>query len=303
MPDVAASVSALLSGDADAMEFIPQREQIQRVTGDSSLRLVPYPSPFIGGLIFNLRRPLFADRALRRAIGMAVDRATIVQSVFGPYGEVPVGFTTRMQWIDDDAVRQLPHDTAAAGRTLDSLGWRRGPDGRRQKGGRPLEFTLITPTTSQVRQQVAVLLQNQLAAAGVTVKIQPIDITVFDQRTAAGDFDAMMFSRTLDPSPAVIGQFWSSQAVDDNQGAYHSRTFDSLLAVASRTAGRDSSLPRWRAVLEQLNDDVPALFLFSPRNNAAIHRRFENVTIRPDSWLATVAAWSVAPGRRLPRDR
>ncbi len=303
MPDVAASVSALLSGDADAMEFIPQREQIERVTSDTALRLVPYPSPFIGGLIFNLRRPLFADRALRRAIGMTVDRATIVQSVFGPYGVVPVGFTTRMQWIDDDAVRQLPHDTAAAARTLDSLGWRRGPDGRRQKGGRPLEFTIITPTTSQVRQQVAVLLQNQLAAAGITVKIQPLDITVFDQRTDAGDFDAMMFSRTLDPSPAVIGQFWSSQAVSDNQGAYRSRTFDSLLALASRTAGRDSSLPRWRAVLAQLNDDVPALFLFSPRNNAAIHRRFENVTIRPDSWLATVAAWSVAPGRRLPRDR
>jgi hypothetical protein len=56
-------------------------------------------------------------------------------------------------------------------------------------------------------------------------------------------------------------------------------------------------------VLEQLNDDAPALFLFSLRNNAAIHRRFEHVTIRPDSWLATVATWSVAPDRRLPRDR
>lgn len=304
MPDVAASVSALIAGDADALEFIPQREQIDRIAGDTTLRLVPYPSPFLGGLIFNLRRPLFAERTMRRAIGMSVDRETIVRSVFGPYGEVPVGFTTRMQWIDAGTVRQLPFDTAAAGRLLDSLGWRRGANGMRQRAGQPLRFTVITPTTSRVRQEVAVLLQNQLARAGIALTIQPLEVTVFDQRMGSGDFDAVMFSRTLDPSPANMVQFWGSAAVGgDNAGAYRSAAFDSLVALAARTAGKDAALPRWRAVLEQLNDDAPALFLFSPRNNAAIHRRFENVSIRPDSWLATVAAWSVAPGRRLPRDR
>jgi hypothetical protein len=45
------------------------------------------------------------------------------------------------------------------------------------------------------------------------------------------------------------------------------------------------------------------VFLFSPKNQAAIHRRFDHVSIRPDSWLATVATWSIAPDKRLPRDR
>ncbi len=304
MPDVSASVSALLAGEADAMEFVPPPDEIERARKAPDLTLVPYPSPYLGGLIFNLRRPLFAGRELRRALAMAIDRETIVRSILGAYGEAPVGAATRMQWIAAGPVRQLPWDTAGAARLLDSLGWRRGADGVRQKAGRRLEFTVITPTTSRIRQGVAVLLQDQLRKAGAVIRIQPLELTVFDRRSHDGDFDALMFSRTLDPSPANLVQFWGSASVGgDNIGAYRSPAFDSLLAAAAAAATRAAAQPLWRAVLERLNDDAPAVFIYSPRNNAAIHQRFQHVTIRPDSWLATVATWSVAPDRRLPRDR
>jgi peptide/nickel transport system substrate-binding protein len=304
VPDVPAAVTALIAGEADAMEFIPLPDEIARVKKAGDLRLVPYPSPFLGGVLFNLRRPLLADRATRRALAMAVDRATIVQSIFGEYGEVPVGAASRMQWITRGTIRQLPYDTAAAARALDSLGWRRGSDGLRRRGGRPLALTLITPTTSRIRQDASVHLQDQLLKAGVTVRIQPLEFSVFDARMQAGDFDAAMFSRTLDPSPANLVQFWGSAAVGgDNAGAYRSPAFDALLARAASAGTRSAAEPLYHQALEMLNDDAPAIFLYSPRNNAAIHTRFQDVSIRPDSWLATVAAWSVAPDRRLPRDR
>ncbi len=304
VPDVPAAVTALLAGDADAMEFIPLPDEIARVKKAADLRLVPYPSPFLGGMLFNLRRPLFAERDLRRALAMAIDRATVVRAIFGDYGDVPVGAASRMQWIADGPIRQLAFDTAEAGRMLDRIGWRRGADSVRRRAGRPLAFTLITPTTSRIRQEAAVHIQNQLRLIGVSVRIQPLEIGVFSQRVHTGNYDAAMFSRTLDPSPANLVQFWGSASVDgDNEGHYQSAGFDSLLAIASRAGTRAAAQPLWRAVLEQLNDDVPAVFLYSPRNNAAIHTRFEDVSIRPDSWLATVAAWRVAPDRHLPRDR
>lgn len=304
MPDAGAAVTALLAGEADAMEFIPQKEEIARVLVSPDLALKPYPSPFLGGLIFNLRRPLFADRGVRRALAMAIDRETIVRSIFGSYGDVPVGSASGMQWIGQGTIAQLRYDTAAAARLLDSLGWRAGAGGVRTRGGRRLEFALMVPTTSRVRQDAAVLLQSQLAAVGAAVRIQPVEFAVFQRRGADGDFDAQMFSRTLDPSPANLVQFWGSASIGgDNVGAYRSPGFDSLLAAASVAGTRAAAQPLWRAVLERLNDDAPAVFIYSPRNNAAIHQRFENVTIRPDYWLATASAWSVAPDRRLPRDR
>jgi peptide/nickel transport system substrate-binding protein len=304
MPDVSAAVSALLAGEADAMEVIPQRDEIERALRSPDLQLIPYPSPFLGGLLFNLRRPPFNDPAVRRAIAKVIDRETIVRSVFGPYGEVPVGAASRMMWIAAGTVRQPVLDTAGAARLLDSLGWRRGDDGIRRRGGRRLAFRVLTPTTSRIRQDVAVLVQDELQKVGIAMDIQPLEYAVFDARTRAGDFEAMMFSRTLDPSPAILGQFWGSRAVGaDNLGGYASPAFDSLFAAASAAPSRPAAEPLWHAALERLNDDAPAVWIYSPRNNAAVHRRFEHVTIRPDSWLATVAAWSVAPDRRLPRDR
>lgn len=295
LPDVSTAVSALLAGEADAMEVIPQREAIERVQRAPRLRLEPYPSPFVAGILFNVRRPPFGERAVRRAIAMALDRATIVRNVFGPYGEVPVGSTSRTQWIARAAVPQLPHDTVAAARLLDSLGWRDGDgDGIRERAGRPLRFALLVPTTSQVRQQAAVLVQDQLRRIGVDLRIQTLEFGVFDGRTRAGNFDAMFFSWTLDPSPSVLAQFWASDG-PDNRGGYRDPAFDSLFAAAVSARSRDEALPRWARVLAHLNEDAPAVFLFSPRNQAAVSTRLADVTIRPDNWLATVATWRAAP--------
>jgi peptide/nickel transport system substrate-binding protein len=304
-PELATAVSELLAGEADAMELIPARGQLERVQEESGVRLVPYPSPFYAAVVFNLRRPLLAERALRRALSMAVDRQAIVQSVFGPFGEVPVGATSRMQWIWSDSLRQLPFDTAGAARALDALGWRVGGDraGRpRSRNGIPLRFTLLVPTSSQVRQQAAVIMQDEFRQLGVEMRIQPVEFTVMERRTLAGDFDAAFESRTIDPSPASLLQFWMPGA-SANIGAYSAPSFDSLAAAAARARTRAEAAPLWHRALEQLNDDAPAVFVFSPRNNAALNTRFENVTIRPDSWLATVTQWQVSPARSIARDR
>lgn len=305
LPDVSAAVSALIAGEADAMETIPQRDELDRARRAPDLTLIPYPSPILGGIAFNLRRPPFQDRELRRALAMAVDRATIVRNIFGDHGEVPAGSTTPMQWIAEGPVRQLPYDTVEAARILEARGWRDADgDGLRERAGVPLRFTLLVPTTSRIRQQAAVLVQDQLRRVGVAVRIEPLDFAVFMQRSERGAFELVFFSRTLEASPGTLWTDWSTSAIGAvNSGGYSSPVFDSVVTAALSARTRTEATPLFRRALEILNDDAPAVFVYAPRNAAAIHRRFENVTIRPDSWLATVAAWSVAPDRRLPRDR
>lgn len=301
-PELATAVSELLTGEADAMEVIPSPGQLARVAAAKNVRLVPYPSPFYAGIVFNLRRPLFADRALRRALAMALDRRTIVRSVFGPYAEVAAGATSPMQWIWSDSLSQLPYDSAAAAQTLDRLGWRSAAGGApRQRGGVPLAFTLLVPTSSQVRQQVAVIVQDEWRRLGVAMRIEPLEFTAMDGRTLAGDFDAAFVSRTIDPSPASLLQWWSEGS--DNIGGYADATFQALTAAAQRARTRAEAAPLWRRALERLNDDAPAVFIFTPRNEAAVSTRVDDVTIRPDSWLATVTSWRFDPPRDGGRDR
>ena len=302
-PDLAGAVSQLLAGEADAMEVIPARGQLERVQQSRDVRLVPYPSPFYAAVVFNLRRPPFADRDVRRAIAMAVDRQTVVRSVFGPFADLAVGAVSPMQAIWSDSIRQLPYDTAAAARLFDQRGWRRGAaGGMRARGGTPLQFDLLVPTSSQSRQQAAVILQDELRRLGVDVRIRPVEFTVMERRTVTGDFDAAIVSRTTDPSPASLLQWWSPGA-GANIGGYADGTFESLTAAALRARTRADAAPRWRRALERLNDEAPAVFLFSPRNEAAVSTRIADVTIRPDAWLATVTGWHVREPPRAASDR
>jgi len=311
VPDLGSAVGALLAGEGDAIPLIPPAELRARVRAAPTLRLVPYPSNAVAYVAFNLRgrggkgaHPIFGDRDVRRALAMGIDRATLVRSLFGAEGEVPVGATARAQWIWSDSIRQVPFDTAGARRLLEARGWRPGPGGVRWKSGVPLRFSLLYPTTSRLRQDAAVLLQAQLKPLGVDLRLQPLEFTLFEERSVRKDFDATFQARTLDASPASVLQLFGTEgARQSNYGSYESPAFDALAHRAIAAPTRAAARLLWREALGALNEDAPAVFLFSPPVAAAVHRRFAGVRIRPDEWLAGVSAWSVPPRDRLPRDR
>jgi peptide/nickel transport system substrate-binding protein len=97
-PDFGTATIRLLAGDADFLENL-RPETLGQMTRSRALRLVPYPSLDYGFLQFNLRasdasgtaHPLFADRELRRALTMAVDRERVVRNVFDSLAYPAVG--------------------------------------------------------------------------------------------------------------------------------------------------------------------------------------------------------------------
>ena len=72
-------------------------------------------------------------------------------------------------------------------------------------------------------------------------------------------------------------------------------------AIAAPT--KDQARGFWRAALNTINADAPAIFLYSLENVAAVHKRIENVQIRPDSWAALLRTWRIPPDQLIDRDR
>jgi hypothetical protein len=58
----------------------------------------------------------------------------------------------------------------------------------------------------------------------------------------------------------------------------------------------------WRAAYAALQRDVPAIFIASPSTLFAVHTRYRDVTLRPESFYSTIWRWSVDPARRIARD-
>jgi peptide/nickel transport system substrate-binding protein len=311
-PDLGVSVTQLIAGEADVREQLVTPENVNRVRAAQHLTLYPYRGNTYGYLVFNLRangdtskpHPLFAERDLRRALTMAVDRANLVRSRLEELGKVPPGPMSSLLWIWDPEMRQLPYDTAQAARLLGARGWRdHDGDGVRDRNGEPLTFRVLVPTTSTLRKQYARQLQEQWSPLGVHVEIDEVDPQVVQQRASTGRFDAIIFARVNDPSPSSgIPQTWM-RGGGSNYGRYYNPEFDRLVERATSASTRDQARPFWRAAIETINADAPAIFLFAVDNMGTVHSRVENVQIRADQWAALLRTWRIPADRLIDRDR
>ena len=119
---------------------------------------------------------------------------------------------------------------------------------------------------------------------------------MYNERRNAGRFDLDFASTSQDPSPTGLNQGWSCGG-STNVGHFCDPSVDSLLDAASAPRSREA----WRAVLRRIEDDAPAVFMYAPSYMYAVHRRFGNVRIRPESpWLA-LREWTVSgPQPRRP---
>ena len=319
-PDLQVAVTQIVAGDADAIEVLGTPDNARRARAAPRLVTYPYPGATYGFLGFNLRangdttepHPLFGDRALRRALAMAVDREALLRSVFGDLAKVPPGPMPPQWWIWDSRIRDLPYDTVQAARQLTRLDWQAsggggggGGDGIREKGGRQLAFRILVPTTSAIRRQYARLLQQQFRRIGADVQLDEVEFSVFNERMQAGRFDAVLNSVNADPTPSSsIAQEWTQAGIGlSNFVRYANPAFDRLAEQASDALQRDAAKRMWRRAFEILNDDAPAIFLFALDNVAAVDRRVRDVVIRPDSHWALVRLWRIPADQLTERDR
>jgi peptide/nickel transport system substrate-binding protein len=299
--DPAARLNLLLSGQADAMDIIPPPpDNLRRVAADTTLRLIAVPSATVGYLLFNQRdpknrarpHPILADIRVRRAITLGLDRRQLVQAVFGSYGVVPYGPVSQLLWIRHGAPAAEGPNVPEARRLLAATGWGDGDgDGTLDREGRPLRLTLSLPSTSGIRRQMALLVQEQLRRIGVQIEVQQLEFPIWSERRMAGDFDLDFAAASQDASPSGLTQAWTCTG-GVNVAGYCDRRVDSLMEQA--ILGRGDPAETWVEALRQIEEDAPATFLYAPTFVYPVNRRYRSVTINPQSSWVTLRKWSVS---------
>jgi peptide/nickel transport system substrate-binding protein len=205
---------------------------------------------------------------------------------------------SRLQWIAGDGITTLPFDTAAAAALLDSAGWRRDAGGVRRRGATRLAFGLLVPSTSPNRKLLAEALQESWRKLGADVSIDAVDFPVFQQRLAQGKFDVYIGAYLDEPSPRGIIDQWTRAGFGAlNYGYYANPSVDSLIGMALAASQLGIARTRWHEVLDSMNADAPAVFLYTPEQSAVASRRITGISIDPWSWLEGVERWGLAPKR------
>lgn len=312
-PDPNATILRVLSGDADFLSAIRPID-FAEVAKHPNVRTKRYADLSYGFLLFNERDPkdatkpnaVFGDRDVRRALSMATDRAVLVKSVFDSLASLGSGPVTRDYPTYDASIQLLPYAPDSAARILDAAGWKRGADGMRAKNGRPLAFTLLVPSSSSTRVQMAVLLQAAYKKIGVAVDIEQMDFAAWVQRAMHRGFDATFMTVGLDPSPGNLRQSWGSNAAgpeSGNLGAYISPTFNAYVDSALRAMDPAKAKGYLRHAYEVIIADAPAIWIYEPKATAVMDKRIHTPEFRPDSWYSSLRTWYIPASERNARDR
>ena len=188
VPDPATRVLSLRAGDVDVVAEFPRETKDPRVVRSA---LSGYEALYVSrhGLA---PYELGAERALRRAIAMTVDRARIARDVWvGAADPAPTVVPSGALGASASLVHGIDFNPSAARALLDSGGWRIGADGIRVRRGRRLALTMIVGFPNpQIHRPMPELVQSALREVGIAVRILQVpDDAVWQARINAGAGD------------------------------------------------------------------------------------------------------------------
>jgi len=272
-------LAGLVSGELHVAGIQPMHAAVVRRA--PGLAVLDYPMLISYGLFWNLRRPLFADPRMRRALTLALDRRQMVAVYLYGFGTVADG-PVPPSHPAAVPVPAVPFDRAAARALLDSLGWRAGADGVRRRGAEVLAFTLTTVGSSDnVLEQ---LIQADLAAVGVRARIRQLELGAFlaAAQSPSREYDALVTGIPGDLGLGYLRALFDSRRRGEPQqyAQYASPAVDRAL-----DAGDLATVQRLVAV------DLPATWLYHARGVHGVSRRLHGLRMDLRGELVAVHQW------------
>jgi peptide/nickel transport system substrate-binding protein len=165
----------------------------------------------------------------------------------------------------------------------------------RRRQGRVLTVDILVPGTSAPRRSLATAIQERWRRIGVEATVTVVDFPVFQERLGQGRFDTYIGSWLDEPHARSLADQWTRRGIGgQNHGRYDNPVFDSLFTLAMTEPDTAAARRQWRAALATLNGDAAAIWLFTPRSQALVHRRVGITTLAPFAWLAELPTWTVA---------
>ena len=279
VPENGARIAMLQAGEAQFIYPVPP-EMIKSLENSSTISVFNEPSILIRYVALNNMRKPFNDPKVRLALNYAIDKQAFAKVVFSGYSDpmdspMPalLGFYQKQG--------SYPYDPAKAKALLAEAGY---PNG--------FEST-ITGGVATLTQRGMQFVQQQLAAIGVKLTIEPLE---------TGVLTAKMFNvqKPEDATIVMLYGGWSSSTGDADWGMrpmLYTRSFPPVLsnlawysnpvtdaAIEAGLATTDNAkrAAAYAQAQAQAWKDVPWIYLGVDHNLAAYSKKLHGAFMRPD---------------------
>jgi len=288
LADAATRFLNLKAGRIDVMELAPAQYAVVKRHPEQWPHVALHRCPGVryGFLGFNLRDPRWQDPRVRLALSQAIDRTAIVTAVLHGLGRPTNSPYPPDTFYFHPRLPEPSFDPRGAQEILRELGFLpMAPE-------RPL--ILLTNYESRENLAMAEIIQQNLAAVGIPLKIQTYDWLTF--RHLAIDnrqFDLVLLSRSFlwDPDLYPLWHSFQSRKGGWNFLSYHNPEVDRLLEAGRRTLAPSQRRQLYFRLQEMMVDDPPCLFLYAADTVFAAKKRLRGLQPGPLEIFHNVAEW------------
>ncbi|MDH5302127.1 MAG: ABC transporter substrate-binding protein [Gammaproteobacteria bacterium] len=285
-----------LTFNAIDMVVLVNPRHIPELQGDKRFVLQPYNALSYSFFGYNMRNPLLADKRVRQAFTVAINREEMLKSFFNNQGTVISGPFAPGSWAYNLDVKPQKYDVNKAKELLAEAGFVKGPSGYLEKDGKPLELTLRVPIAkeSEAVKRVVLAFTNYLKKVDVGVKVEFLEWQAWKEAVFLNhDFDIVFASWVFDDSADISSLFHSAEIGDwkNNFGAFKDDKVDSLIVESKLTMDHEKRRSIYRKLHSILADEAPYTYLWTLTNYAAYHKDVRKVSIHPYKFFSYADQW------------
>ncbi len=282
--DNSARFLALKAGEIQLME-LPNPDDVKTALADPALKVALRPAFNSGWLRFNMNLPLLQDRRIREAIALAIDRPSIVQALYGGYGQVADQLLPPVMWGRAD-IRPTPYDPDRARRLLTEAGY---------PNGFSLEFWYmpISRTYFPNGKVIATAIASDLSKVGIRAHLMTEDWASYLNDRATNKFQIFMIGGTGDYGDP--DDFWAYNfAKYDANSANFSYNKPDLFALINRARATTSQAQRavmYAQAARMIDQDVRDIYIAYARVPVLMRRNVSGLVLQPtaNEYMETVS--------------
>jgi peptide/nickel transport system substrate-binding protein len=231
---------------------------------------------FKPGLVFehidlDLDRPILADRGVRQALLLGLDREAISRSLFAGRQPVADSFVNPLDAGYDPETPRYRYDPARAASLLEAAGWQaQGSAIRRNAQGQSLSLELMTTAGNRTRELVEQVLQSQWRKLGVEVRLKNEPARVlFGDTLPHRRFDMAMYAWISAPENVPRSILHSSEIPSEangfagqNAAGFSNPEMDRLIDALEIELDSGKRKGLWTAAQRLYATELPSLPLY-----------------------------------------
>lgn len=305
------ALEAYTNGEITALGGIAPNEANKLKNAQYGIQSTPLPRVF--GLFFNQSNaPVLVNKEVREALNASVNRLSLIDTILQGWGAIsksaiPRGLSKSTEISGTSTTSSiLDAEYIEAGKKiLLAKGWKLNSDGifeKQTKNGKTTEtqtlrFSISTSNVPELKHS-AEILKETWTKLGADVKVEIFEPSDLTQKVIRPrKYDSLLFGnvvgRDLDLYP-----FWHSSQRNDpglNIALYTNIKADKVLETIRNTSDETKKLEAYRVFENEIQNDIPAIFLYSPDYIYATSKDIHNLEISnittPSERFMNVHTW------------